>query len=342
MLSANRVYTASYNNIGLWSTPDGHIDVVDTLPPFATASRFSTFDSQGNLTFRRYFSDVLPTGTNWPTPTSLALGPNGSIYVDFAGHPANTCASPIIAEFNPQLTLLTTTSSGCDVGAPTFPTITVDTLGLVYLNEGGDVKVFDPNLNLMNQFTPANGVNQGTIAVDSQGIIYLPTGTGAMAIYNGPGNPIGFVHGFPNNNVATSPDRSLFATDQSNDTLSVFPPVSTTNPELVWNLPYYPDSLSVDQSKLYVVGEAGGALVDPVSVFIYSNVFVSGIAPAVGGDTGSATVTISGKGFEQGATATLVIAGQPNLAGNVQSISSDGTSIGATFFLSGLLMVIGT
>jgi hypothetical protein len=325
-----------YNNIGLWSTQDGHIDVVDTFPPFAATSRFSTFDSQGNLTFRRYFSDVLPTGTNWPTPTSLALGPNGNIYVDFARHPGNTCASPVIAEFNPQLTLLTTTSSGCDVGAPTFPTITVDTLGLVYLNEGGDVKVFDPNLNLTNQFAPANGVNQGTIAVDSQGIIYLPTGTGAMAIYNGPGNPIGFVHGFPNNNVATGPDRSLFATDQSADTLSVYPPVSTTTAQLVWNLPYYPNSVFVDQSKVYVVGEAGGALVNPVAVFVYSNLFVSSVTPPTGGDTGTVTVTIGGRGFQQGATATLRRPGQADINAGSATFTSDGTSATAEFNLTGV------
>jgi hypothetical protein len=284
-----------YNNIGVASIPDGHIFVADTLPPFGATTRFSAFDSQGNLTFRRYFSDVLPPNTNWPAPTSLAVGPDGSIYVDFAGHPANTCASPVIAKFDAQLNRLATTSSGCDPGAPTFPSIAVDALGLVYLNEGGDVKLYDSNLNFTNQFTPASGVDQ-TIAVDSQGLIYLITPSGALAIYNGPSNPIGFFHGVGGNILATAPDRSLFIADSNADNLSVYPSASTT-PELTWNLPYTPDNVFVDQSRVYVVGEAGGALVNPVAIFVYSNLFVSSVTPPVGGDTGATTVTINGRGF---------------------------------------------
>jgi hypothetical protein len=323
-----------YNNIGMASTPDGHIYVVDSLPPFGQPTRFSTFDSQGNLTFRRFFADVLPPNTNWPQPTSLAVGPDGSIYVDFAGHPANTCANPVIAKFDTQLNKLATTSSGCDVGAPTFPTITTDTLGLVYFNEGGNIKVFDSNLNLTSQFAPASSVDQNAIAVDSQGLIYLITPSGALALFDGPSNPIGFVHGVGGNILATAPDRSLFIADSNTDALSVYPSASATA-QLSWNLPYTPDSAFVDQSKVYVVGEAGGAAVNPVALFVYSNVFVSSVTPPTGGDTGQVTLTISGRGFQQGATVLLRRTGQADIVANAPTFSSDGTSATAQFNVAG-------
>jgi hypothetical protein len=319
-----------YNNIGVASTPDGHIYVADTLPPFGAATRFSAFDSQGNLTFRRYFFDVLPPNTNWPAPTSLAVGPDGSIYVDFAGHPKNSCANPVIAKFDAQLNRLATISSGCDVGAPTFPTIAADTLGLVYLNEGSDVRVYDSNLSQSNQFAP--GGDQGAITVDSQGLIYL-TNDKQVTVYNGPGN---FLRSFSatGDRLAAGSDRSLFVTDSISATLSIYPP-SSTDAELALNLPYFPDGVYVDTSRFYVVGGASGALVGAVNVSVYSNVFISTVTPPTGGDTGSITVTIAGRGFREGATAALRRSGQADINASSATFAFDGTSARAQFNLAG-------
>ncbi|HEV8715639.1 MAG TPA: NHL repeat-containing protein [Candidatus Binatia bacterium] len=271
-----------YNAVGVASTPDGHIYTADYIFGGGGKGRFSTFDSQGNLTFRREFADVLPPSANWPPPTSLAIGKDGSIYVDFSGQGPHVCGHPVIAKFDAQLNYITAVSGpGCDGGPPSAG-MTIDPLGLLYLVEGGIVTIYDGNLNQTNNFAiiGSSGHQVGTtnsIAVDSQGLIYVTTGS-ARAIYDGPGNQIGFFPS-PGSILAAAPDRSLFVADQTNDTLTNYPPAST-NAQLVWNLPYFPDGVFVDQSKVYVVGGGGGATVNPVSVYVYSNLFVSGITPS--------------------------------------------------------------
>ncbi len=57
--------------------------------------------------------------------------------------------------------------------------------------------------------------------------------------------------------------------------------------------------------------------------------------PQHGGDTGSVSVTITGPGIEQGATVSLVTAGQPSIAGTPTTLGSSGTTIVTTFDLTG-------
>jgi hypothetical protein len=62
---------------------------------------------------------------------------------------------------------------------------------------------------------------------------------------------------------------------------------------------------------------------------------VSSISTNVGGNTGAVTATIVGGGFTPDATVALVSAGQPAIIGAIVTVSSDGTSMTATFDLSG-------
>ena len=145
--------------------------------------------------------------------------------------------------------------------------------------------------------------------------------------------------------MAAAPDRSLFTTNSQTNTLAVYPPFNgptSSNAELLWDLPYTPDSVFADQSRVYVVGQAGGALVDPLTVFVYSNLFASAatpfgptIAPAAGGNTGTVTVVIRGRGFQPGAQVNLAVAGQNQIGGTNTFESADNLTITTTFDLTG-------
>ena len=59
------------------------------------------------------------------------------------------------------------------------------------------------------------------------------------------------------------------------------------------------------------------------------------VFPNKGGDTGSATVRISGRGFIEGATVKLVRAGQPDIVGDPVRVDTDGRAVATTFNLVG-------
>jgi hypothetical protein len=60
-----------------------------------------------------------------------------------------------------------------------------------------------------------------------------------------------------------------------------------------------------------------------------------GIHPDRGGDGGTLTALILGRGIEQGATAKLTLAGHPDIVGTDISVAPDGLSLTATFDLTG-------
>ena len=64
---------------------------------------------------------------------------------------------------------------------------------------------------------------------------------------------------------------------------------------------------------------------------------ISALTPSVGGDTGVVTVTIIGEGIQEGAVAVLRRAGQPDVVGIVVDRSPDGSTVQATFDLTGKL-----
>ncbi|HVR11785.1 MAG TPA: LamG domain-containing protein, partial [Thermoanaerobaculia bacterium] len=59
------------------------------------------------------------------------------------------------------------------------------------------------------------------------------------------------------------------------------------------------------------------------------------VSPNVGGDTGKTSVTLTGARFQSGATASLVRAGEPGIAGNPVTVGSSGTTLATTFDLAG-------
>jgi hypothetical protein len=59
------------------------------------------------------------------------------------------------------------------------------------------------------------------------------------------------------------------------------------------------------------------------------------IAPARGGDAAAVTRQITGRGFLPGATARLTRAGQPDIVGTGASVTNEGTTLTATFDLTG-------
>jgi len=59
------------------------------------------------------------------------------------------------------------------------------------------------------------------------------------------------------------------------------------------------------------------------------------VSPNAGGDTGNVSVQINSVGFEQGATVSLVMTGQPSIPGNPIAVGANGTTIATTFNLTG-------
>jgi sugar lactone lactonase YvrE len=317
------------------STPDGHIYVTDTLPDFS-AERLSVFDSEGNLTFLRYFADVIQGKyQNLDFPSAVSVAADGSIYVNFSGSLCTYGFSNLIIKFDSNLNPLTAADSPHCPGG-----MTVDALGLVYGGGYDTDYVYDANLNRTGsfQFIGTNGDiigTTGSIAVDSQGVIYVATGTD-LGIYTGPSasEQIGF---FPliGQSLAVAPDRTLFVTDFNFNTLSVYPPEST-NAQVIWNLPYEPTNVSADQSRVYVVSGTSGGAPASINVNVYTTpIFISSVTPPTGGNTGTVTVTIGGRGFQQGAMAVLLRTGQPDLTATNATIAANGTSITAQLNLTG-------
>lgn len=62
---------------------------------------------------------------------------------------------------------------------------------------------------------------------------------------------------------------------------------------------------------------------------------VNSIAPGVGGDTGFVTATVHGGGFQPGTTVRLTRSGEPDIVGANPTVSGGGTSVAATFDLTG-------
>ena len=58
------------------------------------------------------------------------------------------------------------------------------------------------------------------------------------------------------------------------------------------------------------------------------------VTPAAGGNFGSTTITVSGAGFESGATATLNSSSSPIASGQFVNVSTDGATLRATFDLT--------
>ena len=317
------------------STPDGHIYVTDTLPDFS-AERLSVFDSQGNLTFLRYFADAIQGKyQNLDFPSAVAVAADGSIYVNFSGSLCTSGYSNLIIKFDSNLNPLTAADSPHCPGG-----MTVNALGLVYGGGYDTDNVYDANLNPTGsfQFIGTNGDTIGTtgsIAVDSQGVIYVTTGSD-LGIYTGPSasDQIGF---FPliGQSLAAAPDRTLFVTDFNFNTLSAYPPEST-NAQVIWNLPYEPTNVSADRSRVYVVSGTSGGAPNAITVSVYTTpVFISSVTPPTGADTGNVTVTIAGRGFQQGASVALARSGQSSITATSATFTPDGTSATAQFNLAG-------
>ena len=163
----------------------------------------------------------------------------------------------------------------------------MNALGLVY---GGGYDTDNVSAPTWTQRGPFNSLvltaipsaPQGSIAVDSQGVIYVTTGSD-LGIYTGPSasDQIGF---FPliGQSLAAAPDRTLFVTDFNFNTLSAYPPEST-NAQVIWNLPYQPTNVSANRSRVYVVSGTSGGAPNAVTVNVYTTpVFISSVTPPTG------------------------------------------------------------
>ena len=73
----------------------------------------------------------------------------------------------------------------------------------------------------------------------------------------------------------------------------------------------------------------------PAGFQVAHTVTIQSVTPAKGSDTSSATVTIQGTGFVQGATAKLAKQGQEDIVGDPTVVTPDGTSLTTTFDLFG-------
>jgi Bacterial Ig-like domain (group 3) len=94
----------------------------------------------------------------------------------------------------------------------------------------------------------------------------------------------------------------------------------------------YPTTPTAVQ-PLFANGDAGPDRSDMYYAVLGTGI-IGTVGPVIGGNTGDTTVTISGAGFQSGASCQLALNGTTLTAGTV-SVSSDGTKINCTFSLNG-------
>ena len=302
--------------------------------------RLSVFDSSGKLTFRRRFGDLnLNEGFGGRQKGSVAVAADGSIFVYVPGVP-NLEECPIMFKFDAQLNELAAADADCSGGGGALDgdfQMAIDPLGLLYVLSGATVDIYDSSFSHQGdfQFTLSGSPEGGTdsLAVDSQGVVYEATGSSVGIINNG--QQTGFVS-LPGQFLWAGPDRSLFVANQNDDTLSNYPSQSN-QVQMTWDLPAQPIGVYADQSRVYaaMVGSVPGLNRQTITLAVYSNVFISNITPPTGGDTGTVTVTIGGRGFQQGASVALARSGQSSITATSATFTPDGTSATAQFNLAG-------
>src|SRR5207244_7767478 len=92
------------------------------------------------------FADIGITESD--SPSDLALDASGDIYVGFAGGYPNVCFSPVVVKLDPNFRPLeSVTISSCGAG------MTMDSLGLIYVNDGDNVRRYDGSLSQVSGFT---------------------------------------------------------------------------------------------------------------------------------------------------------------------------------------------
>jgi hypothetical protein len=94
----------------------------------------------------------------------------------------------------------------------------------------------------------------------------------------------------------------------------------------------FPVTATAFQS-IFANGDAGADSADIFYTVLGSGI-IGAVGPVVGGDTGDTTITITGAGFQAGATCDLV-EGTTTIAAAHVAISSNGTSMTCTFALNG-------